>query len=139
MNPLEHNSKVTSAHLQRNAYLYVRQSTLQQVRAATNSVERLESTGPSLGFFPGMAFDTESVVLEPGDCLFLYTDGIVEATDSDGEMFGDDRLEQALIENAGSSADTILSAIHVALHEFLGTAKCNDDVSSAVIKRIARG
>lgn len=40
MNPLEHNSKVTSAHLQRNAYLYVRQSTLQQVLANTESSQR---------------------------------------------------------------------------------------------------
>ncbi|MCA8941009.1 MAG: serine/threonine-protein phosphatase, partial [Planctomycetes bacterium] len=106
-------------------------------RAATKTVEQLDSTGPSLGFFPGMEFGTESILLEPGDCLLLYTDGIVEATNAQGEMFGEVRLADALIEHADKNADSILWEIHVAMHKFLDTAKCDDDVSSAVIKRAA--
>ncbi|MCA8957060.1 MAG: serine/threonine-protein phosphatase, partial [Planctomycetes bacterium] len=66
-------------------------------RAATGEIEVIESSGPSLGFFPRASFDEYDFTVASGDVLLLYTDGVVEAAapgppgSSDrGELFGDD-------------------------------------------------
>jgi sigma-B regulation protein RsbU (phosphoserine phosphatase) len=68
--------------------------------------------------------------------VLLYTDGVVEATDDANEMFGDERLHAALLAAGGAAAADILEAINTALAAFLGTCKCDDDVSIAVLRVI---
>jgi sigma-B regulation protein RsbU (phosphoserine phosphatase) len=63
------------------------------VRSDRN-VERLHSNSMVLGFMKGYEFECGRGCLRPGDCLVLYTDGIVEAFDPDGREYGDARLEQ---------------------------------------------
>ena len=61
-----------------------------------NGLETIESTGTPLGLFPENAWQVTERRLEPGDVLFLYTDGLVEAHREDGEQFEDERLMKAL-------------------------------------------
>ena len=65
--------------------------------------------------------------LDSGDCLILYSDGIVEAMNAAGEEFGEDRLAAVVQENAGTRADEIRDAILNALDTFMGDAAAHDD------------
>ncbi len=103
-------------------------------RAATETIDELDSTGPSLGMFPGMDYGCVDLTLNAGDVVLLYTDGIVEATDPKDEMFDDERLHAALRESAQGSPDEILECVRQRLSEFLDGNKCDDDVSISVIK-----
>ncbi|KAA0256239.1 MAG: FHA domain-containing protein [Acidobacteria bacterium] len=69
---------------------------------AGGAVERLGPTGPPLGLLPVATYGAGEVLLDEGDLLAVYTDGIVEATDPDGEEYGVDRLARAC-EAAGST------------------------------------
>lgn len=104
-------------------------------RRATGSIERIDSSGPPLGFVAGAAFGEQVLQLHRGDVLMLYTDGITEATDRQLEMFGEERLEQCLRRHAGGSAADILDAALAELAGFAGRSSQDDDVSLSVIKR----
>ena len=56
----------------------------------------LRATGMPLGLMPEMEYDEKEAVLEPGECLLLYSDGLVEAHDPSGEMFGFPRLRELM-------------------------------------------
>ena len=51
------------------------------------------------------------IMLEPGDSLFLYTDGVTEATDSQEELYGEERLMQLLNKNLGESPENIINQV----------------------------
>ncbi len=80
---------------------------------------RLKPTGPALGMLPDLEYRVAQVRLQPGDTLFAFTDGVTDAQDPDGEMFGRDRLAEALqtpAVDSGSMVDNILRTItgHIA-------------------------
>ena len=67
------------------------------VRRAGGAVEWLRGkSGPMLAVFGAARYKPLSLALHPGDTLFLYTDGVTEAMDSKGELFGENRLEETL-------------------------------------------
>jgi phosphoserine phosphatase RsbU/P len=84
-------------------------------RAVTGRSERLASTGIALGMFEESAYQAESVSLEPGDLLVLYSDGITEAENPRGEPFEDAGLERVLnnlaVEDLSLAGRTIFSAV----------------------------
>jgi sigma-B regulation protein RsbU (phosphoserine phosphatase) len=61
------------------------------VRGDSEAVVRLEAGGPVLGVFPDCEFGQETITLNIGDRLLLFTDGVTEVRNADGEEFGDDR------------------------------------------------
>ena len=67
--------------------------------------------------------------LEPGDKLFLYTDGLPEATDANGKMFGKERILQVLNEKASASPRAILNHVTGAVNEFVKDAEQFDDLT----------
>jgi serine phosphatase RsbU (regulator of sigma subunit) len=101
-------------------------------RAATGTVESLASNGPPLGFVAGVGYDSTRAKLQPGDVLLLYTDGITEATDSELDMFGEERLVRLLCEHATAGAAAILAAAKRELRTFTGRERYDDDVSILV-------
>lgn len=104
-------------------------------RAATGKVEQVDSHGPPLGVMGGIDYEDYEGDFDSGDVLLLYTDGITEATDSDLEMFGEDRLEALLGTHAvDGSAQEILDATLKDLAEFTGCERHEDDVSLMVVK-----
>lgn len=80
-----------------------------------------------LGILEDHEFDatTAHYQLAPGDRLFLYTDGIIETTNSSGEMFGEERLHQALIGKNGQ----LIANIQAEVTEFRGNPDQQDDIS----------
>ena len=76
--------------------------------------------------------------LAPGDALILYTDGVTEALNGDGEMFGEERLWDVIAGSQGSSADETIGALCGALAAFTGGAEPADDVTVVVVRRRAQ-
>ena len=66
--------------------------------------------------------------LAPGDLLFFYTDGLVEAEDDRGEQFGAERVE-AMIEEHGRGIDAVLERIERDVNAFRGTVDALDDAT----------
>ena len=72
--------------------------------------------------------------LNPGDSLFVYTDGVPEAKDKDGKMFGDERLERTLNLNPDATPEQLISNVHSAVSDFAGDAPQFDDITMLSLK-----
>jgi sigma-B regulation protein RsbU (phosphoserine phosphatase) len=101
---------------------------------ATGVKARLEPTGPAVGMFPDIAFETHQVCLEPGDVLYAFTDGVTEARDSNGNFFTEKRLLQ-LLEQPVSSAAALLSHIEESVRAHIGAANPFDDITMLAARR----
>jgi sigma-B regulation protein RsbU (phosphoserine phosphatase) len=87
----------------------------------------LEGTGLPVGL--GGACREHLVQLKPGDRLYLYTDGITDAVNAQGQQFGSDRLFQAIDRGRTRSIQDSISLILADLHQWAGAAPLQDDVS----------
>ena len=94
---------------------------------------RLCDGGPVLGVFPEQIYATQTIPLRSGDCLVLFTDGVTEAQDENGEQFGEERLEEFLLASAHLSAADLREKIITAVTEF-GNGSFYDDVTLLVLK-----
>ena len=77
----------------------------------------------------GIRYRQGSIQLEPGDRLFLYTDGVPEATNAENELFGMERLEKTLNNNQKKSPEELLPAIKADIDSFVGGAPQFDDIT----------
>lgn len=106
--------------------------------AATNSVSYLKDKGAALGMVRNKDYcrliETKELPYQPGDIIFLYTDGITEAKDARGEEFGYDRLADSLKEVTHLTANEIEKHIIDTLYRFSGERDINDDYTSMTIK-----
>lgn len=107
------------------------------LRGKNGELERL-GRFPNLvvGGFEDFSYKSESAQLDPGDSLFLYTDGITEAFDAKDEAFGDERLEDSLVELYHDDAKTIIEGVYADLGEFIGDTTQSDDITMLVVKRL---
>jgi serine phosphatase RsbU (regulator of sigma subunit) len=95
----------------------------------------LESGGPLLGAIEGAYFDSDELVLEPGDTLVAYSDGVLECRNTSEEEFGLDRILEALRHAGSSSAHGTLMMLLATLQDFANGSPLCDDVSLTVIQR----
>lgn len=84
------------------------------------------ASGLPLGISPEERYEQKTVSLETGDCLAIYTDGIPESFNRDGEMFGNDRLDAALLEG-GDDPQHMINAVLERLGQHTGMARGEDD------------
>lgn len=77
----------------------------------------------------GIRYRQGSLQMEPGDKLFLYTDGVPEATDANEQLYGMERLEKILNENKEKIPEELLPAIKEDIDEFVGAAPQFDDIT----------
>ena len=89
------------------------------VRAGGASVQRLEATGLPIGLLPNAEYERAEVVLEPGDVIVLYTDGLTEAANPAGDEFGIDRLEQVVRQHAAEPLVAVAVAIETVIEVFV--------------------
>ncbi len=82
-----------------------------------------------LGGMAGMKFRPYEMQLNPGDRLFLYTDGVPEATDAQNELFGTQRMLAALNEKETAGPKEVLQVIHEAVDDFVKDAEQFDDMT----------
>ena len=99
------------------------------------TIETLRSTGMALGVIEQAQWKQKVVKLGPGDVLVLYSDGVIEAEDAQGESFGDERLLDVVLANSGCSSREIQEALLNEVHRFSGNALRQDDIALIVIKR----
>jgi sigma-B regulation protein RsbU (phosphoserine phosphatase) len=104
-------------------------------RAATGRCEYLEAPGVAMGLFHEAEFIEGTVSLEAADILVLYTDGITEVINDDEEEFGEERLEQLVVQNAARSAQELTDIVTVAAAAFATVEGVVDDETLVVIKR----
>ena len=81
-----------------------------------------------------MSFEEHEFTLGPGDSLFVYTDGVPEATNADRELFGTERMVQALNEKADADPEELLPHVKKRVDEFVGDAPQFDDITMLGIK-----
>ena len=102
---------------------------------ADGRTELLERGGPLLGAIEGAQFELGELILEPGDTLVAYSDGVVECRNTSEEEFGVDRIVAALRHANSSSAQATLMMLLATLQDFANGSPLCDDVSLTVIQR----
>ena len=105
------------------------------VRSDGSSEELPMTGGIALGVMPGLEYRQNSVTLSPGETLVLYTDGVSEAMNSQGEEFGVERLQRIFLDHPPTSARQANEAILKAVSDFAGDTPQSDDVTCLVLRR----
>ena len=99
-----------------------------------HSIQRLETGGLILGLFPQATYDEETLELEPGDVLVIFSDGVTEAFNAAGEDFGEGRLLACLEANRDREPSELLQKLLITVQEFTASAAQSDDVTALVLK-----
>jgi PAS domain S-box-containing protein len=105
-------------------------------RCRTKIFEELMPTGIFLGGMEHQVYSSESVEINPGDIVVLYTDGITESINGEEEMFGEDRLRSIILENTGLPARGIMEKILEGVGTFATGQPQFDDITLMVIKGV---
>lgn len=84
---------------------------------------------PAVATMEGLSFKDHEFELNPGDSLYVYTDGVAEATDKDDEQFGTDRMLAALNSKANATPEEILTSVKEGMDAFVGDAEQFDDIT----------
>jgi phosphoserine phosphatase RsbU/P len=104
------------------------------ILVTANGVRRLETGGVVLGLFGGAVFEEETVALQPGDAIVLFSDGVTEAFNAAGEDFGDERLLAGIDAHRGKPPQALLEALLGEVRAFCGDAPQSDDITMVVVR-----
>ena len=111
----------------------------QLYRAATGEVESLKPPGMALGIDSGDVFDRItgdlSVPLERDDCLVLYTDGVTEMLDANGDEFGPERMIRSIRASASEGAQGVIARLTADVRNFANGHPQNDDITLIVVRK----
>jgi serine phosphatase RsbU (regulator of sigma subunit) len=109
---------------------------LPYLRRGGGDCKELRAIGMPLGLMPGMSYEEKEITLEAGDSTLFYSDGLVEAHNSKGEMFGFPRLRALVVEHSeeNSLEETLLGE----LYAFVGDGwEQEDDITLLALRRSA--
>jgi serine phosphatase RsbU (regulator of sigma subunit)/predicted ester cyclase len=108
---------------------------LPYMRSQGGSCEQLRARGMPLGFMPGMSYEEKEIVLEEGEAALFYSDGLVEAHDSQRMMFGFPRL-QGLVAEHGDDEGSLEDVLLEELYSFVGEGwEQEDDITLLTLQR----
>ena len=96
---------------------------------------RLAPTGPALGIISGSDFQVGEQIMEPGDFLLAFTDGVTEARDPKGGFFTDQRLVALVEQELPASASGLLDRIDTALKQHEAGCGLSDDITMLAVRR----
>jgi sigma-B regulation protein RsbU (phosphoserine phosphatase) len=96
--------------------------------------ERLLPTGPAVGLHPQTQFKYKQIQLRPGDILFSYTDGVIDARSLSEERFTRKRLS-ALLSQPASNALELMERIGTSIFAHIGKAPQEDDITMLTLQR----
>lgn len=102
-----------------------------------DSIEKLTRTGVALGASEEARMSERTIQLTAGESVLLYTDGLTEAFNLEGDMFGEERLLRALGWRENASAEEMIRAVESALDEFTGNTPLSDDLTILAVGRLA--
>ncbi len=100
------------------------------------NIERLTRTAIALGVVTGEPVEQRTIKMEPGDNVFLYTDGLTESFNTNGEFYGEQRLLEAIKCNQCSSASDLLDVVEKSLLNFVQDVPPADDLTMLVLRRV---
>ena len=89
---------------------------------------------PAVAVMEGMRFRQHEFQLNPGDSLFVYTDGVPEATDAKNELYGAERMLAALNRDPDAAPEQVLSAVRQGVDAFVGDAPQFDDLTMLCLR-----
>ncbi len=101
---------------------------------ALNGPQRLETGGMVIGLFPESSYRQETLRLNSGDLLVIFTDGLVEANNANGEEFGEDRIAALADQARRGTAAEIRDSILKGVEEFSNGQRLADDLTLVVAK-----
>ena len=101
---------------------------------SNGTVRTLATGGMVLGIFDVVPYEQESVQLQPGDVIVLFSDGVSEAMNAAYEEFGEDRIPDAVRPALGNSPQQILETLLAAVHAFADGVPMRDDVTAVVLR-----
>ena len=96
-------------------------------------VELLSVQSGVVGAFDSMVYENGVFTFEPGDMLFMYTDGAIEARDAQGGFFGEDRLRDVLLRESGAGIEGLCDTVLSELDRFSGSA-LDDDIALVALR-----
>jgi sigma-B regulation protein RsbU (phosphoserine phosphatase) len=107
------------------------------VLGPTGSVVPVSGTrAKPLGIRPTLLYASDTAKLAPGDCLFLFTDGITESMDGSGAFFSEERLEATLRSLAGQAPRAIIEDVLASVRAFAGMAPQSDDIAALALRLV---
>ncbi len=107
---------------------------LMLVRNGSGSIEKVDTQGLPVGIERDMVYPQKRVRIQQGDVMVLYTDGIIEAMNPQGEQFTIERLTEVVRAHREGSATELTKAIRSSVEEFVGSARQHDDQTLLVLK-----
>ena len=105
------------------------------VHADGSSTVLAMTGGVALGVVPSIQYEQTTVALSPGDTILLYTDGITDATNEEGEFIGLERLQATFAGNPPRDSRAANDAVFEALQNFVGDAAQADDITCLALSR----
>ncbi|MBX7174353.1 MAG: SpoIIE family protein phosphatase [Pyrinomonadaceae bacterium] len=126
------------------AELDITKGTLRYINAGHNpplvgrmdgTVEKLDSGGFPLGIIPMAEYEVGELLLNPGEALVVYSDGVSEANNLKGDEYGMERLANVIKTNLNRSASGLRDKVESSLSEFTQTAPAGDDITLVIVKR----
>lgn len=105
---------------------------------AGGAPERMRAGGKPIGLLPLGGYQERETTLEPGDVLFLYSDGVTEAQSPEEEELGDERLLRILTSarNSGLAAADVVDRVFEAVDDHAGAAPQYDDITAMALRRL---
>ena len=97
-------------------------------------IETIQATGLPIGLFTSATYDQLNLRAHPGDVFLFFSDGILDATSSKGELFGRQRLEKIVRDSAGRSPEELVDAIFTAVSSHAEGVEAFDDQTIVAIK-----
>lgn len=104
------------------------------LKNSIRTVEKISRGGVPIGMMPGMTYENVTIQLQPGDRLFLYSDGVTECENSSGEMFGEARLESLLVNLFDDSIKTMIRQVEADIIKWTENDVFEDDVTYLVLE-----
>ncbi len=103
------------------------------LRKDASTFETLRPCGPPLGVLDDSNYVPRSIALAPGDVLVLYTDGVTEAENTQRALFGNQRLEEAVLEKRGAPARDVVEHVIAHVTAFAKGAVQSDDITCVAV------
>ena len=102
-----------------------------------SAAQELRARGMPLGLMPGMGYEEKEIVLQKGESVLFYSDGLVEAHDPEGQMFGFPRLQKHLATRSAGSGEELVASLLEELYSFTGRGwEQEDDISLTALYRL---
>ncbi|OGU66512.1 MAG: hypothetical protein A3C56_03005 [Ignavibacteria bacterium RIFCSPHIGHO2_02_FULL_56_12] len=102
---------------------------------SSGELRRLTMGGTILGILDDLFFEEEAVPMSPGDTVVVFSDGVTEAVDAAGELYGQERLEECVLRNRSLTATHLADAIERSVRAFCGDLPLRDDLTLLIARR----